>query len=145
MAIGTICSRVVATASARETVEAGARRMKEYDVGTLVVAEEDRQPQGIVTDRDVIVRCVAEGLDPSDTALSEVMTSPVRTLHEASPMDEALEVMSRIGARRLVVTDDDGSLAGILSLDDVISSMAEQMNRVGGVVEKQSREVLKGR
>lgn len=144
MSVGTICSRIVATASPDETVEEGAIRMKEYGVGTLVVVGENRQPQGIVTDRDIMVRCVAEARDPSSTRVSEIMSSPVRTLHEASPLDEGLQAMERVKARRVVITDDHGVLAGILSIDDIVGLLAEQVDRIGGVLEAQDREVLKG-
>jgi len=144
MSVGTICSRIVATASPDESVEEGALRMKEYGVGTLVVVGEDRQPRGIITDRDIMVRCVAEARDPSSTAVSEIMSSPVRTLHEASPLDEGLQAMQRVKARRLVITDDDGVLAGILSIDDILTVVAEQVDRIGAVLETQGREVLKG-
>ncbi len=144
MSVGTICSRIVATASPDETVEEGALRMKEYGVGTLVVVNASRQPHGIITDRDIMVRCVAEARDPADTPVSDIMSSPVRTLHEASPLDEGLQAMQRVKARRLVITDDDGVLAGILSIDDVVSVLAEQVDRIGAVLEAQGREVLKG-
>ncbi len=144
MSVGTICSRIVATASSEETVEEGALRMKEYGVGTLVVVNDTRQPHGIVTDRDIMVRCVAEGRSPADTQISEIMSSPVRTLHEAGPLEEGLQAMQRVKARRLVITDDDGVLAGILSIDDVVGLLAEQVDRVGAVLEAQGREVLKG-
>lgn len=144
MPIGTICSRVVATAAAGETVEQGARRMKEYGVGTLVVVGERGEPQGILTDRDVMVRCVSEAVDPADTPVSEIMTAPVRTAHEAAPLDEALESMRAGGFRRLVVTGDDGELVGILALDDVIASLLQTGERIGGILAKQSRELLVG-
>jgi CBS domain-containing protein len=142
MNIRTICSRVVASAAETESVKAGALRMAEYGVGTLVMVNENRHPVGIVTDRDVMLRCVAEGKDPVDTPLSEIMTSPVRTLHEMSPMDEALDAMQKVAARRLVITDDDGAVVGILSIDDVIGLVSEQLSRVGTVLRTQRREVL---
>jgi len=145
MPIGTICSRVVATAAAGETMEKGAQRMSEYGVGTLVVVGEEGYPEGIITDRDVMVRGVAESLDPASTPVSEIMTTPVRTAHEAVPLDEALESMQAGGFRRLVVTGDDGELVGILALDDVIAVLLATGDRIGGILEKQSREVLAGR
>src|SRR5690606_18776101 len=99
-------------------------------------------PVGIVTDRDVMLRCVAEGKDASDTPLSDIMTSPVRTLHEMSPLDEGLDAMEKAGARRLVITDDDGVVVGILSIDDVIGLVAGQLGRVDAVLRTQRRELL---
>lgn len=142
MNIRTICSRVVASAAETESVKAGAARMAEYGVGTLVVVGDRREPVGIVTDRDVMLRCVAEGKDASDTPLSEIMTSPVRTLHEMSPLDEGLDAMEKVGARRLVITDDDGVVVGILSIDDVIGLVGGQLGRVDAVLRTQRRELL---
>jgi len=145
MSIGTFCSRVVATAAPGESIEEGARRMRDYGVGTLVVVGEKGSPEGIFTDRDVMVRCVGEALDPAATPVSEIMTTPVRTAHESAPLDEALESMRAGGFRRMVVTGDDGELVGILALDDVLVVLLETANRIGGILEKQSREVLAGR
>jgi CBS domain-containing protein len=142
MPIGHICSRVTATASPDETVETGARRMAEYAVGTLVVLAPDRTPRGIVTDRDLVVRALARGLDAATTPLSEVMTEPVRTGHEALPLAEGLAVLQQLGARRLVVVDDEGALAGVLSLDDILGVLIEQAERVGSVLHKQAGRVL---
>lgn len=142
MSIGRLCSRVVATAGPSESVQTAAARMEEYGVGTLVVVEEGRQPRGIVTDRDIVVRCVAQALDPTGTAISEIMSSPVRSGHEAMPLDEALESMEGLAARRLVVTGDDGELVGILALDDVLGLLVRRATRIGGILEKQGRSVL---
>lgn len=145
MPIGTLCSRVVATAGPDETIQDAAGRMKEYGVGTLVVVGQEKRPQGIVTDRDVVVRCVASGLDPAGTSISEIMSSPVRSGHEAMPLAEALEGMQAQGARRMAVTGDDGELVGILSLDDVLEMVVGQARRVGAILEQQDRAVLSGR
>lgn len=142
MSIGKICSRIVATAGPEESVEEAARRMKEYGVGTLIVAGQHRHPQGILTDRDIVVRCLAESRSPTGTRVSEIMSSPVRSGHEAMPVDEALESMQAMGARRLAVTGDDGELVGVLSLDDVLGVIVRDAERVGAILEKQGRAVL---
>lgn len=145
MPIGSMCSRVVATAAAGESVTEAARRMKEYCVGTLIVTNESKHPEGIVTDRDLVVRCLAASLDPDSTRIGDVMSSPVRSGHEAMPLDEALESMQAMGARRLAVTGDDGELVGVLSLDDVVDRMVEDHRRIGAILAKQGRAVLAGR
>jgi len=97
MSAGKICSRVVATATPDETVREAARRMDEHDVGTLVVIEPKSQaaPVGIVTDRDIAIRCVGQGLDPDKTAVSELMSKPVQTIDESMPIEEAIQQMAR--------------------------------------------------
>lgn len=138
MSVGRICSRSVVTVRAGESVLEAARRMAHHSVGTLVVTapgeeprEEAPHPIGILTDRDIVVRCVAQGLDPGASPVSAVMSVPVRFLHEDAAIEEALGVMSRGAMRRIVVTDAAGRLVGILSLDDVIELLVEEAGSIG--------------
>jgi len=102
MSVGRICSRVVATASGSETIRMAARRMADHDVGTLVVVGNSHPmpATGIVTDRDLAIRCIAGRLDPDETAISEVMTSPVHTVDEHTPMEDAVAMGIRRRAAR---------------------------------------------
>jgi CBS domain-containing protein len=137
MSAGRICTRVVATASAEETIETAARRMAEHNVGTLVVVDERRKPQGILTDRDIVMRCTAAGLSPSGTDVGRIMTSPVRTVDESTPIEQALMTMEGAGARRVVVTGSEGRLVGLLSVDDMIPLLAEEVGRIAGIIERE--------
>jgi CBS domain-containing protein len=113
--------------------------MMENEVGTLVVTESDGVTRaiGIVTDRDIAIRCVGGGLDPDNTPVSRMMTSPVATIEEHTPVDEAVSRMAVTSTRRLVVTGDDGQLVGVLSLDDVIGMITHEAGAVGRLLEKQ--------
>lgn len=139
MTAGRICSRVVATASPRETIRVAAGRMAENEVGTLVVVESDgvTRPIGIVTDRDIAIRCVGGRLDPDSTPVSRMMTSPVATIEEHTTIEEAVSRMAVTSARRLVVTGDDGKLVGILSLDDILGMITGEASAVGRLLGKQ--------
>ena len=143
MSAGKICSRVVATATPDEMVRAAALRMEEHDVGTLVVIEPKSQtaPVGIVTDRDIAVRCVAKGLNPDKTAVSKVMSKPVQTVDEAMPIEEAIQQMARTSTRRLVVTGTDNRLVGIVTLDDVLSLLTEEAAAISHLLEKQAPHI----
>jgi CBS domain-containing protein len=118
-------------ASPEETVRAVATRMAGSGVGTVVVMGEDRKPLGILTDRDVAVRCVAERRDPDATDVRSVMSVPVRCVHESTPIESALARMAGAHARRLAVVDDEGRLVGILALDDVLDLLAEEATSIG--------------
>jgi CBS domain-containing protein len=113
--------------------------MRERDVGTLVVTEEKQRPVGILTDRDVTLRCVAEGLDPAATPVSLVMSAPVARVHEATPIEEALRRMAAVPARRLVVTDDGDRLVGVLALDDVLELLIEEAEAIGRLLRGRGR------
>lgn len=131
MSAGKVCVREVLVATPGEKVREAARRMQKADVGSLVVLDLDRRPVGILTDRDITLRCVAEGLDPEQTMVSAVMTAPAVCVPESTPIEDTLSRMVGIPARRLVVTDAAGRLAGILALDDVVELLAEEGDRIG--------------
>src|SRR5579872_3008239 len=105
MSVGRICVREVDIAESDESVQAAAQRMHARKVGTLVVVDPARAPIGIVTDRDLAVRIVGEARDSGQTTVGEVMTRLPRTIHEDTPIEEALRAM-RVGTfRRLPVVD----------------------------------------
>jgi len=139
MNVGHACARGVTTAEAGESLREAARRMSRQSVGTLVVIDprdEEARPIGIVTDRDIVTRGVAADLDPDRTALSMVMSVPVQSIREDRPLEEALEIMSRRSIRRLVVTDGDGRLTGIIALDDVLDTLVDEVGAIGRLLAK---------
>ena len=118
--------------------------MAEHDVGTLVVVGtgHPRQAIGILTDRDLAVRCIAGRLDLDETVISAVMTSPVHSVDEHTPMEDAVAMMARNGTRRLVVTGEDNRLVGLLSLDDVLGVVVEEAGAIGQLLEQQKPRIL---
>lgn len=143
MTVGRICTRVVASASPQETVRAAAKRMAVNEVGTLVVLDtaDVTKPVGILTDRDVTVRCVAAERDPDQTRIAEVMTRPAQFVNEDVPVEEAITRMANAGTRRLVVIGEAGRLVGVLSLDDVLDLLAEETGAIGRLLAKQQTHV----
>jgi len=144
MSAGRICSRVLVTAAPAETVFAVARRMAEFDVGTVVVIEADglHPPLGILTDRDIAIRGVAAGLDLTRTPVSQLMTIPVHTIDESTPIEQALGRMASGATRRLVVTGPEGKPMGMLSLDDVLDLISAEAGAIGRLLGKQHSQVL---
>ena len=131
MSVGALCVRSVEIASADESVREVARRMAKAGVGSVVVLAEDTRPVGLLTDRDVAVRCVAEGRDPDATLVGSVMTVPPVCAPESTPIETALSRMASARIRRLVVVDAEGRLVGILALDDVLELLAEEEATIG--------------
>ena len=131
MSVGRICTRIVHLARPDESVRVAAQRMQQKGVGTLIVAAREGEPLGIVTDRDLVLRCLAAGLDPEQTRVEAVMSRPVIAVGEATPIEDALRRMSGRSIRRLVVTDEQGGLAGILALDDVAELLVEESESIG--------------
>jgi signal-transduction protein with cAMP-binding, CBS, and nucleotidyltransferase domain len=143
MTAGQICSRVVATATPDEAVRVAAQRMAQHDLGTLVVVSrsDPAQPVGIVTDRDLAMRCVAGTIDPDDAQVSQVMTQPADTIDEFATIDAALTRMADRGIRRLIVTGDGHALVGLLSLDDVLDLLGHELRPITRLLDKQQPHI----
>ena len=131
MRVEEICTRDVAVAPPEQSVEEASRRMRDDALGTLIVVDALQRPLGIVTDRDVATRCVAEGRDPKRTPLDRMMSGPAAWIRVGAAVDEALEEMARLRVRRLAVVDDRDRLFGILSLDDVLTARIEPGTPLG--------------
>ena len=120
MKVGELCVRKVEVSSPRDGALQAARKMAEAQVGTLVVVDELGRPLGIVTDRDLMVRCIAEERDPRRTSVGDVMSGPVAWVHEDTSLEDALEEMARLRVRRFAVVDARERLVGLLALDDAL-------------------------
>ncbi|WP_395671627.1 CBS domain-containing protein [Phenylobacterium sp.] len=117
MKISEIMSRDVATVRPDETIQAVAQRMAQIDAGVIPVCDGERL-EGVVTDRDIVVRAVSEGRS-FQTPVSEVMTSGVEYCYEDDDISEAADRMAELQVRRLAVLDRDQRLVGIVALGDV--------------------------
>lgn len=137
MNVGRICTRLPETADVDSSVLAAAQQMASQEVGTLVVTDGGGRPEGIVTDRDIVVRCLAEGLPPEDTKVSEVMTRGPVTVWEDTDVEAALETMADQEVRRLVVLNDSERVVGIVSLDDFLEGIMAQSENVGRLLRRQ--------
>jgi CBS domain-containing protein len=121
MRVSELCVRQVEVASPKETAAEAARRMHDRAVGTLVVVDELTRPLGILTDRDLMARCIADLHDPRRTPVGRVMSAPVAWVHESVEVESALEEMARLRVRRLAVVDERERLVGLLALDDALA------------------------
>lgn len=138
MGVGEVCVRDVDLAEPGETAWQAAVRMRQRAIGSLVIANEARQPIGIVTDRDLTERVIADSRDPNETLVQDVMTRDPVTIWEDESIPRALELMQEGGFRRLPVVSKEGTLVGLLSLDDFLILVAEQMSKVGQLVRRET-------
>lgn len=137
MTIDDICShRIVTVDSAASLVEV-ATLMREHHVGALVVitaGAEGPRVSGVVTDRDLVLDALARGLDGAGVAVGELALRPLLSVPASADVDTALALMNEGGVRRLLVTDDDQQLCGIVSLDDLIEACAAQWEGLAKVL-----------
>jgi CBS domain-containing protein len=133
MSVGKVCLRTVVTARPDETVKAAAQRMKQYDVGTLVVVEEKR-PIGIVTDRDLVLRVLAQDDGSKEREIRSVMSGNLVCVPERTPLEDAMNLMRGYQIRRLVVVNEARELVGIFSLDDMLELLGEEHQAIAGLL-----------
>jgi len=143
MSVGDICRRDVDTVTFDASALDAARRMRDRQVGTVVVVD-DGHPVGILTDRDLTVRVLAAGRDPL-TRVSEIMTPSPTTITAEITIAAALGHMRAGRFRRLPVVGHDGRLIGILALDDVLAVVAEELAEVGPLLKREAPHRWLGR
>jgi len=122
-----IAGRPLVTASSDTTVAAAARLMKKKNVGALLILEHDGGLAGIFTERDALFRVMAEGRDPKETRLSEVMTRHPRTIEPDHPFGHALLMMYDGGFRHVPVVED-GRPIGVVSARDALGPELQEFD-----------------
>jgi len=118
------------------TLQEAAEKMRRLDVGPLPVCDGDRLV-GMLTDRDITVRAVAEGCDPTTTPVREAMTPEIIHCFEDQDVQEAARLMAQYQIRRLPILNRNKRLVGMVSLGDLAVSTGDQ-RRVGEVLEQVS-------
>ncbi len=123
--------------SADTTLREVAQMMKDRDCGEIPVVDGNRKPLGVITDRDIVVRALAQGDYSSSAKVSTCMTSPVTTITTQCILDECADAMEQNQIRRVVVVDEQGCVAGIVAQADI--ALACRDGRTGEVVKQVSR------
>lgn len=118
MKVSDVMTTEIETVHMNSTLEEVASIMKVENVGAVPVVDEDEDLVGIITDRDIVVRCVAEGKDPGDTSVEEVLSHDLEIIEPDADLEEAAQLMADKQIRRLPVCQD-GELVGMLSIGDV--------------------------
>ena len=133
MKAGEFCSREVVVVGPDETLASAARLMAEQHVGCLVVVlmqGEARVPVGIMTDRDIVVRAVVSERAPSGLCVSDVASSDLLTVGESADLDDVVQQMRARGVRRVPVVDAQRRLVGVISYDEVVEWIAEELSNL---------------
>ena len=118
MKVNEIMSRRIVCIEQNEPVSAAAKLLKRCNIGALPVCDASNRLRGLVTDRDIVLRCVAEGSDPRETRVSEIMSRGILTVGPEDEVSRAARLMSEEQVRRLPVLDD-GEIVGVVTLCDM--------------------------
>jgi len=136
MKVQEIMSHGIEFAHADATIKETAEKMKEFDVGVLPVVVGD-ETVGMITDRDIVVRVIAHGLDPEKTHVSDAITEGVEFCNEEDDIKEVVRLMEQQQIRRVVVKDNQGKVSGIVSLGDLAKNVNHALS--GEVLEEVSK------
>ena len=142
MNIGEVCSREVYIVRPAEPLADAVAEMHKRHVGALVVVEEKPdqvRPVGVITDRDVIRAQVLQGSALTHLAIADAMTADPLTLRETCGIAEAIGQMSARGVRRAPVVSESGDLVGIVSFDDLLPVVSEQLAALAKLIGDQAR------
>lgn len=140
MLLKEICVLDVASCGRDAGILEAARLMRQHHTGDLIVVDDpdgDRVPVGIVTDRDIVVEVLANGLDLTGTKVAQIMSAKLVIAAAAEDTSDAMDRMRLHGVRRLPVVDHDGRLMGIVTLDDMLTLHAAQATVLADIVSKE--------
>lgn len=144
MSAGEYCNRDVVIVSKTEPVREAIQLMRSHHVGDVVVVEtleETTVPVGILTDRDIVLELLAEGVDLDAVSVGDVMSYELVTVTENTKLIDSIKIMRDKGVRRIPVINEAGGLEGLLTMDDLLELVAEQLTDIVGLINKeQARE-----
>ncbi|WP_163992448.1 CBS domain-containing protein [Pyxidicoccus caerfyrddinensis] len=134
MSLARFCRKTLAIIQPMQSVAEAAELMRGQHVGALVVVGDDLRPVGMLTDRDIVTRVVAERADPTAVTVMEVMTAEPAVVSVESSLDQTLFTFKKQGVRRLPILDAQGRLAGLVSLDDMLVLLSAELDQTASAV-----------
>ena len=137
MDMGTLCRREIVSIDENATLREAAASMRTHHVGALVVTATDGEQAravGIVTDRDLAVEVLAHDLGGSDMKIGRLASRRLAAVPSRGSIGDAVAAMQRAGVRRLLVTEEDGRLGGIVSSDDLLEALAGELGTLAGAL-----------
>ncbi|HVW65395.1 MAG TPA: CBS domain-containing protein [Nitrosospira sp.] len=148
MPVGEICNRDVIILRREDTILAAAKLMRQHHVGDVVVVDDSggfRRPVGIITDRDVVIEIMATELDQKVITVGDIMIGELVTVKESLGVFEAIQYMRAKAVRRLPVVDERGMLVGILTLDDLLQLLSEELAAIARLIAHQQQKETQDR
>jgi CBS domain-containing protein len=144
MLLGEICNREVVFITREGSIRDAIGLMRSHHVGAVVVVDEiqgRRMPAGVLTDRDIVLELLAKDVELGRVSAGDVMSGDLLTAREEDDILDTIKRMRSAGVRRLPVIDNEGCLVGIVTVDDLIDLIAEQLTDLTRLIaNEQSRE-----
>jgi CBS domain-containing protein len=148
MPIGELAIRQVVVARRDTPVMDAAKLMRQYHVGDIVVTDEldgKRLPVGIVTDRDIVLEVLAQDVDATKLSVGDIMSRDLITVREYEGVFQTIQLMRAKGARRAPVVDERGALIGIVSADDFVELLADELSELSKLISREQKREAEAR
>jgi CBS domain-containing protein len=148
MSAGEYCNREVVIVAKSESIREAVNLMRSHHVGDVVVVDKRDgipAPIGVLTDRDIVLEVMAEDVDIDSVNIGDVMSYDLLTVEEDTKLLDALAQMKEKGVRRIPVVDKQGTLTGILAIDDILELVAEQINSIVQLITNENKQERKRR
>ena len=145
MPIGEVCNKEIITVQSEDSVLDAAKLMRQNHVGDVLVVENRNGidvPIGIVTDRDLVMEIMAPELDASVITVGDIMSPEFTTVKESAGLFEAIQHMRNMAVRRLPVVDETGQLVGIVTLDDLLVLLADELHALARLVTREQQKEI---
>lgn len=140
MTLETVCNREVLVVDKHDTILEAAALMRKHHAGDVVIVEErngSRYPTGIVTDRDIVIELIAKGIPIDTVTVGDLRCRELVLAQQDDDLLDAIQLMRQKGVRRLPVVDKSGALIGIITADDLIELIAEQLQGIAKLIGKE--------
>jgi CBS domain-containing protein len=128
-----IIDRNLVTVRPDAKVTEAAERMAEENVGCVLVLADDGKPRGILTDRDIVVRCLAKNVDVNDCTVENVLTESLETVNEHDGFFDCIKKMNEAEERRIPVVDNSGKAIAIISFGDILAVLGKELHALTAV------------
>lgn len=148
MPVSEICNREVVVVQRNDTALEAAKLIRQHHVGDVLVVEDRngvRIPVGIITDRDLIMEIMAPELDGSVITVGDIMAQELVTTKGSTGIFEAIQYMRQKAVRRLPIVNEDGGMIGILTLDDLLELLSEELLEIAKLVRNEQQKETRGR
>lgn len=148
MPIAEICNRNVVIVEVNDTILNAAKLMRKHHVGDVIIVKKSNGssiPVGIVTDRDLVIEVMAPEIDPSVLTVGDIMKRSLATVKDNAGVFETVQHMRSKSVRRMPVVDDGGNLLGIVTLDDLLQLLIEELSLISKIIRHEQLKEISAR
>lgn len=126
-----------------QSVKEVADLMKKHEIGSVLIVEADGTPSGIITDRDIVLRCVSTGIDASTIHAKNIMSRSVKAVNEGEGLLDVLVCMKEARVRRVPIVDNEGKAVALLSFGDVLELLATELSYIAAPASPEQNKIEK--